>query len=145
MALRMEPSGGVSTKVTSVCQFSRSSYSDPVPAHEGASLRVIDLEHLLVVLEAGDHGVGHGDLAEGARELLVLLGAEVLAREEDDLVVEERLADGGQRLGVERVVEVEAADLGADGARERCDVELDRGGSGHGAPLGGDSGATNPD
>ena len=43
---------------------------------------------------------------------------EVPAREEDDLVVEERLADGAQPLGVERVVEVDVADLGADRARE---------------------------
>ncbi len=132
MALRTEPSGGVSTKVTSVCQFSRSSYSEPDAAHEGPGLRVVDLEHLLVVLEARDHGVGDGDLAEGGGEFLVLVGGQVLAREEDHLVVEEGLADGGQRLGVERLVQVDVADLGADRAREGRDVELDGGGGGHG-------------
>jgi hypothetical protein len=61
----------------------------------------------------------------------VLLGGEVLSREEDDLVVEEGLADGAQRVGIEGVVEVDVADLGADGAREGRNVELDGRGGGH--------------
>ena len=96
MALRTEPSGGVSTKVTSVCHFSRSSYSRPCRTDEVARLGVVDLEDLTVVLEPGDDGVGHRDLAEGGGEVLVLLGAQALAGEEDDLVVEQRLADGGR-------------------------------------------------
>ena len=104
-------------------------------AHEGAGFRVVDLEDLLVVLEPGDDGVGHGDLAEERGEFLVLLGGEVLAGEEDDLVVEEGLPDRGQRFGIERLVEVDVADLGADRARQGRDVELDGGDGGHEFPL----------
>ena len=93
---------------------------------ELAGLRVVDLEDLLVLVEPGDDGVGHRGLAEEGGECRVLLGAQVGAREEDDLVVEEGLADGRHRLGVEGLVQVEVAYLGADGPRERGDVELER-------------------
>ncbi len=43
-------------------------------AAEGAGLGVVDLEDLAVLLEPGDDGVGHGDLAEGGGEVLVLFG-----------------------------------------------------------------------
>ena len=99
---------------------------------ELAGLRVVDLEDLLVFLEPGDDGVGDRGLAEECGECGVLLGVQVGAREEDDLVVEEGLADGRHRLGVEGPVEVEVAYLGADGPRERGDVELERSGRGHG-------------
>ena len=74
----------------------------------------------------------HRDRPERGGEFLVLGRREVLAREEDDLVVEEGLADGAQRLGVERVVEVDVADLGTDRAREGRDIELERGAVGMG-------------
>ena len=67
-----------------------------------------------------------------AAKALCSCGAQVGTGEEDDLVVEEGLADGGHRLGIEGLVEVEAADLGADGARERGDIELERGRRRHG-------------
>ncbi len=90
-----------------------------LPTHavgEPAGLGVVDLEDLLVLLDSGDHRVRHGDRAEGGGELLVLGRGEMLAREEDDLVVEEGLADGRQRLGVEGLMQVDAADFGSDRA-----------------------------
>jgi hypothetical protein len=54
----------------------------------------------------------------------VRLGVEVLAGEEDDLALEPHLADGGHG-GVVEVAQVDTADLGADGARQQPDVEVD--------------------
>ena len=70
----------------------------------------------------GNDGVRDGHGAEGGGEVLVLGGREVLAREEDDLVIEQGLADGAQGFGVEGLVQVDVADLGSDRAREgaRC-------------------------
>ena len=67
-------------------------------------------------VESGNDGVGHRGLAEEGREVLVLLGVQVGTGEEDDLVVEKGLADGRHGFGIEGLVEIEAADLGADGA-----------------------------
>ena len=74
---------------------------------------------------------------KAAAKSLCSTGEKMLAGEEDDLVVEEGLADGAQRLGVERVVEVDVADLGTDRAREGRDIELEGRGGGHGTPRGG--------
>ncbi len=55
----------------------------------------------------------------------MLVRVQVLAGEEHDLVLQPRGADLGVRLGVERSLEVDAADLGADVAGQRSDVERD--------------------
>jgi len=57
---------------------------------------------------------------------------EVLLGEEDDLVVEQGLADGAHGGRLELDVEVEAADHPTNGPRERLDVELDGGAGGAG-------------
>ena len=72
MALRIDPSGGVSTKVTSVCHLSRSPYSTSLATQRLAGPGVVDLEDFLVLLNAANHRVGVGDLAEVGGELLVL-------------------------------------------------------------------------
>ena len=60
-----------------------------------------------------------GQLAEAVRRTPDVLGlVEVLAGEEHDLAVEPDPADVGDGLIV-GVAEVDTADLGADGARER--------------------------
>ena len=63
----------------------------------------------------------------------MLGGREVLPGEEDHLVVEQGLPDGRHRRRIERLMEVHVADLGADGPRQRGDVERDGcgGGCGH--------------
>ena len=71
-----------------------------------------------MAVDAGDDGVGGGELAELGGEVAVLLRVEVLGREEDDLVAQQRAAHGVDGVGVERVAEVEAVDLGADHAGE---------------------------
>ena len=63
-----------------------------------------------------------GGLTEAAGERQVLGGLEVLAREEDHLVSQPGLADRGNVV-VGEVAEVEAAELGADGAGQRDDLE----------------------
>src|SRR6202034_4155742 len=88
---------------------------------ELAGLRVVDLEHLPVLIDAGDDGVGVGELTEGLGERLVLGRVEMRLGKEDDLVVEERLANLGTRRFAERRVQVDVANLGADGAGEGCD------------------------
>ena len=88
----------------------------PHAVGELARLRVVDLEDLLVLLDPRDDRVRDRDRAERCGEFLVLARGQMLAGEEDDLVVEQRLADGRQRVGVERLVQVDAADLGSDGA-----------------------------
>jgi len=90
-----------------------------------AGLGVVDLEDLAVFADARDHRVGVGDLAEVERELLVLGGGEVLAGQEDHLVVQKGLPDGRHRRRVERLMEIDIAYLGADGARQPGDVEGD--------------------
>ena len=85
---------------------------------------VVDLEDLGVVLDPGDDRVSLGGLTEEPGEGLVLVGVEVLSREEDHLALQPHLADGGDGVGGEIGAEVDAPDLGADGAGQRGDVEL---------------------
>jgi hypothetical protein len=65
----------------------------------------------------------HEDLAEAARERFVLLGVEFLVVEENDAVIEQRLADVGDHAVIELVADPDALDLGAAGAGDR--VHLD--------------------
>ena len=107
-------------------------------------LRVVDLEHLPVLVDAGDHRVGVGELTEGLGERLVLGRVEMRLGKEDDLVVEERLADLGRCRLAQRRVQVDVANLGADGARQGCDRNrASDGGRAHGGLLSDPSG--NPD
>jgi len=135
MALRMEPSGALDEGHIGVplvtVPVDRGGVGR-VHADEGAGPGVVDLEHLFVLVDARDDRVGVGQLAEGGGEALVLGGGEVLLGEEDDLVVEQGLADGAHGGRFELDVEVEAADHPTNGPRERLDVELDGGAGGAG-------------
>ena len=66
------------------------------------------------------------DVAEAPRQPLVLLGIELLVPEEDDAVIEERLADLGHGRVVEIAAQVDAMDLGAEGAGDALDLEPGR-------------------
>ena len=101
--------------VVSACHSSPTIFLSP-----GSRVIWIDLGvglHALVV------GVDE-DLAEPARERLVALGVELLVAEEDDAVVEQRLADVADRAIVEVLADVDAVDLGADAAGDRPHLDL---------------------
>ena len=66
-------------------------------------------------------------VAEVAREGHVLLRAQVLAREEDHLVAQQRRAQLGDDVVGELLLEVDAAYLGSDRGGERRDVQIDVG------------------
>ncbi len=91
-----------------------------------------DLDDLWVVLHALDEGVGI-ELAEPAPEGDLAGGGEVLVPEEQDVVLDQRrsqLVDGAL---VEVGGEVDAAHLGSEVARDRCQGDVrGRGGRIHG-------------
>jgi hypothetical protein len=60
-------------------------------------------------------------LAEALAKRLVLIDGHILVAEENDAMVEQRLVNGVKLLVGERLAEVDAGDLGADGGRERVD------------------------
>ena len=80
--------------------------------------------------------MGRRQLAELGGEGPVLVGAQVLAREEHHLVPQPGGAHLGVRLGVEWLLQVDTADLGADVARQRSDVEVTLAGVGRMASVG---------
>ena len=63
------------------------------------------------------------DLAEMAREGLVLLGRQRLVAEDQDEELLERRHDLGAHVVVERLAQVDARDLGAAGAADRLDAD----------------------
>jgi hypothetical protein len=81
-------------------------------------------------LRIGDDGrvVGvHEDVAEAARERLVLGGVELLVAEEDDAVIEEGAPDGRHARVGEIGAQVDAVDLGPQGAGDGTDLDRHRG------------------
>ena len=63
-------------------------------------------------------------LAEAAREGDVLLGGDVLVAEEDDLELQQRAMDLVEGLVVDRLGQVDAAELGADRRAQRLNAEM---------------------
>ena len=106
------------------------------PLHEGdvgvpdvgePVVRAVEGVDLLVrVVDPGHHRVRHREAAHPVAECHLAVGVELLAGEEQHLVVRQRLPDGGDRLVV-RGGQVQAAHLGAETRSEPVDVELDRG------------------
>ena len=87
-------------------------------------LALLRLEHDdlgVVVVELREERV-ELDLAEAPAELAVRVGREVLVGEEDDVVLEEQAVELGE-AGVVDGAEVEAPELGAEGAGEAADVD----------------------
>jgi hypothetical protein len=68
----------------------------------------------------------HEDLAEAARERLVLGGVEPLIAEEDDAVIEEGAPDGGHARVVEIGAQIDAVDLGPQGPGDGTDLDRQR-------------------
>ena len=92
-------------------------------AAPGTARLVVEQQDLGVVGERRQQRRVAGDeLAERPAEREVLLLGEGLVAEEHDLPLEQRGADGGDRLGRE-LAEVDAVDLGADVAGHRAHVE----------------------
>jgi hypothetical protein len=69
--------------------------------------------------------MGLGDLAALGGERQVLLGGEVLPREEDDLVLDQGGEDVGHRRLGQGLMQVDSTDLGAGEPGQRCDVQRD--------------------
>ncbi len=76
-----------------------------------------------VVGVVGEDGM-HLELTEPAGEVDVRLGRDVLVAEHEDLVANQRLAQGCDGVVVEGMVEVDRGHLGADVRRDRREVEV---------------------
>ena len=76
-----------------------------------------------VVGVVGEDGV-HLELTEPAGEGDVRGGRDVLVAEHEHLVAHQRLAQRGDGVVVEGVVEVDRGDLGTDVRGDRCEVEV---------------------
>jgi hypothetical protein len=97
----------------------------------------VDLEHLGVLgVERGQHGVGRRELTELPTQRHQLGGGQVLASEDEELVLGEGVVEGVGGPGAEGLAQVDAGHLGGEGAPEAGDRESgEHGGGGHGARL----------
>ena len=100
--MRQVKAGGWSTNVTSVCQW--------LAANPGAS-RFPPGRAGLAATPASD---AQGERAEALGERDLPCVAEILIAQKDHLVVKQRLPNLGDNVVAERVIGVDAADLGTD-------------------------------
>ena len=97
---------------------------DPVLGVEVADVGHVLVQAQLVVLARLEHG--GLERAEIAREVELAVVVEMLVGEDQDGILGEGGADGGEIVGGERLVEVDIAHFGGEARRDRLD------GDGHG-------------
>ena len=100
----------------------------PAVADVVAVLRLLDQQlHFLVPRYLGKEGIDV-QVAEVAGKGLLLVRRQVLAAEEDHQVIDQGAADFRDDRGIEGPRQVDAADLGAQGAADRADGDVLEGG-----------------